>query len=214
MLDAVKSQIAPSSELFRTVSSMVTKTMQAINQSKVVRKQMFNRKASDNAFNTSCASSPSKINTDSTSTPQSDANTSRRKKRPRTETADTTTQNCPPTPEDDLQAPKRRRDPIEGNATSAPYASPNSPETEDISAEVQRRLRIREERRRKKENAQPEKRKRDSLVSDDGGMTGGATHRKKRARRTSSDLKRVGESLADKETDAKTKRFKQTQSSA
>jgi hypothetical protein len=40
MLDAVKSQIAPNGEAFRTVSSMVTKTMQAINQSKVARKQM------------------------------------------------------------------------------------------------------------------------------------------------------------------------------
>jgi hypothetical protein len=40
MLDAVKSQIAPNGEAFRTVSSMATKTMQAINQSKVARKQM------------------------------------------------------------------------------------------------------------------------------------------------------------------------------
>ncbi|OKP13350.1 hypothetical protein PENSUB_952 [Penicillium subrubescens] len=168
-------------------------------------------KASDNAFNTPRSSSASKMSTDSTSTPQfTDTDTSGRKKRSRAETADTTTQNRPPTPEDVPRASKRRRDPTEGDTTSAPYASPGSPETEDISAEVQRRLRIREERRRKKENAKPEKRKRDSLASNDGASTGGATHRKKRARRTSSDLKRDGDTLADKEADAKTKRLRKT----
>lgn len=168
-------------------------------------------KSSDNAFNTPRSSFASKINADSTSTPQStDTDTSGRKKRSRAETADTATQYRPPTPEDDHRASKRRRDPSEGNATGAPYASPGEPETEDISAEVQRRLRIREERRRKKENAKPEKRKRDSFVSNDGASTGGATHRKKRARRTSSDLKRDEDSVADKETDAKTKRLKKT----
>jgi hypothetical protein len=40
MLDSVKSQIAPDGEAFRTLSSMVTKTIQAVNQSKVARKQM------------------------------------------------------------------------------------------------------------------------------------------------------------------------------
>jgi hypothetical protein len=151
------------------------------------------------------------MNTDSTSTPQStDTDTRSRKKRPRTETADTAAQYRPPTPEDNPRASKRRRDPIEGDAKSARYASPGSPETEDISAEVQRRLKIREERRRKKENAKPEKRKRESLASNDGASSAGATHRKKRARRTSSDLKRDGESLANKEPDAKTKRLKKT----
>lgn len=47
MLDAVKSQIAPNGEAFRTVSSMVTKTMQAINQSKVARKQMVGEPGQD-----------------------------------------------------------------------------------------------------------------------------------------------------------------------
>lgn len=81
-------------------------------------------------------------------------------------------------------------------------------ETEDISAEVQRRLKIKEERRRKKENAKPEKRRRESLMSNESASPSEAQHRKKRARRTSSDLKRDAESLADKEADGKTKRLK------
>lgn len=165
-------------------------------------------KASDNAFNTPRSSFASNISAPHTSTPQStDTDTGSRKKRSRTGEEDMATQYQPPILENDARASKRRRDPIEEHTTSAPYASPGSPETEDISAEVQRRLRIREERRRKKENAKPEKRKRESLASNDGASSGGANHRKKRARRTSSDLKRVGDSLTDKEADGKTKRL-------
>ena len=40
MLGLVKGQIAPEVDAFQTVSSMVNKTVQAINQLKVARKQM------------------------------------------------------------------------------------------------------------------------------------------------------------------------------
>lgn len=39
MLESVKGQVAPDGEALRTISSMVAKTTQAINQSKVARKQ-------------------------------------------------------------------------------------------------------------------------------------------------------------------------------
>ncbi|KAJ5371196.1 uncharacterized protein N7496_007288 [Penicillium cataractarum] len=210
MLDSVKSQIAPDGEAFRTVSSMVTKTMQAINQSKVARKQMLNRNASGNPFNTPhSSSSASKINERPTATPQStETETSCRKKRSRIEKAGIDMQNQLPTPEEDLRASKRRRDLIEEDAGNAHYASSGSQETEDISAEVQRRLRIKEEKRRMRLKTKPEKRKRESLVSNDGASPAEANHRKKRARRTGSDLKRNGEPMVDKEADGKTKRFK------
>ena len=166
--------------------------------------------APDNEFKTSRSSSSApNMKSGNTATPQStDTETSSRKKRSRNENGDAPMQYHPPTPEDDTRASKRRRDFIQADARNSSYTSSGSGETEDISAEVQRRLRIREERRRKKENAKPEKRKRDSLASNDGASTGGATHRKKRARRTSSDLKRDGEFLADRETDGRIKRSK------
>lgn len=40
MLDSVKSHVSPDGEAFRAVSSMVNKTIQAMNQFKVVRKHM------------------------------------------------------------------------------------------------------------------------------------------------------------------------------
>lgn len=151
------------------------------------------------------------MNAQPAATPQStDTETSSRKKRSRTEKVDTAMQYQPPTPEDDPRAPKRRRDLAEEDARSTHYASSGSQETEDISAEVQRRLKIREERRRKRENSKPEKRKRESLISNDNESPAGPYHRKKRARRMSSDLKRHGGPLVDKETDGSTKRVKKS----
>jgi len=40
MLDSVKEQVASDEEAFRAISSMVNKTVQAMNQFKVVRKHM------------------------------------------------------------------------------------------------------------------------------------------------------------------------------
>ncbi|CEJ58209.1 hypothetical protein PMG11_06875 [Penicillium brasilianum] len=210
MLDSVKSQIAPDGEAFRTLSSMVTKTIQAMNQSKVARKQMLNRNAPENPFNNPhSSSSASKMNERPTATPQStETETSCRKKRCRTEKAEVDMQNQVQSLEEDPRASKRRRDLIGEDARSAHYASSGSQETEDISAEVQRRLKIKEEKRRMREKTKPEKRKRESLVSNDGASPAEANHRKKRARRTSSDLKRNGEPLVEKEADEKTRRFK------
>lgn len=166
--------------------------------------------APENPFNTPySSSSSSKMNERPTATPQStETESSCRKKRSRTEKAGTDMQNQLPTPEEDPRASKRRRDLIEEDAQNAHYASSGSQETEDISAEVQRRLRIKEEKRRMRQKTKPEKRKRESLISNDGASTAEANHRKKRARHTSRDLKRNGEPLVDNEADGKTKRFK------
>ncbi|KAJ5159649.1 uncharacterized protein N7482_006653 [Penicillium canariense] len=212
MLDSVKAHVTRDDEAFRTVSSMVTKTIQAMNQSKVARKYMLNRKTSDNVFNaTPSSSSAPKTNPQPTPTPQfTDTETRGRRKRPRTEKEGTVTPSQERSQEDP-RASKRRRDLISFQATeedprNASYASSGSLETEDISAEVQRRLRIKEERRWKKETNKPEKRKRESLVSTESVSPGGARHKKKRAR-TGTDLKRTGEPLTEN-MDGKTKRSK------
>lgn len=76
--------------------------------------------------------------------------------------------------------------PDESQHTSSAY------ETEDISAEVQRRLLIKEERRRKKENAQPEKRKRESMISNESLSPGGGQKPQKKRVRVGSELRRDG----------------------
>jgi hypothetical protein len=166
--------------------------------------------APGNPFNNShSSSSASKMNERPTATPQStETETTCRKKRCRTEKSGADMQNQVPGLGEDPRASKRRRDLIGEDARSAHYASSGSQETEDISAEVQRRLKIKEEKRRLREKTKPEKRKRESLLSNDGASPAEANHRKKRARRTSSDLKRNGEPLVEKEADEKTRRFK------
>ncbi|KAJ5083558.1 hypothetical protein N7456_012985 [Penicillium angulare] len=176
MLDDVKNHISSDDEAVRAVSTMVNKTVQAMNQFKVVRKHMVS-KSSDR---------PSTSKNDGPSTPTSqhgDNEPTTRRKRPRTEKDTAATDSRWPSSStvlDDPRASKRKRD-INTNPhpeySQPPYHNaPETHETEDISEEVQRRLRIKEERRRRKEVPQSEKRKRDSM------SPGSSRHRKKRAK--------------------------------
>lgn len=90
--------------------------------------------------------------------------------------------------------PKRIRDPSsqppleqDGDVTSTSLG------TEDISAEVQRRLKIREEHRRRRETPQQDKRKRESLASNESASPGLATRPRKKRAKVDSESKRSGE---------------------
>lgn len=152
------------------------------------------------------------MNARPTPTPQStDTDTSSRRKRSRTEKesdipsteSETNTQTDQ---SEDPRASKRKRDAVP--YTEVDEATRNTSgffETEDISEEVQRRLRIKEERRRQKESAKPEKRKRESLLSNESVSPGPSKHRKKRAR-AGNALKRDGEMMSEGETEWESKR--------
>ena len=79
--------------------------------------------------------------------------------------------------------------------------------TEDISAEVQRRLKIREEQRKKKENPKADKRKRESLASNEGESPIASKPRKKRLRLEGH--KRDGDPV-DNEADSPKKKQRKT----
>lgn len=66
--------------------------------------------------------------------------------------------------------------------------------TEDISAEVQRRLKIKEEHRRKRDTPKQDKRKRDSLASNDGESLNVAVRPRKKRARMENARKRGGDS--------------------
>ncbi|KAJ5200566.1 hypothetical protein N7491_008630 [Penicillium cf. griseofulvum] len=188
MLSMVKEQIAPEVNGFQTVSSMVNKTVQAMNQLKVARKHMMSKNPT-----------PSTSTSNPTQSTDTEANT--RKKRRRV-SRDNDTVRSEPT--DEMRSPKRRRD-SSSQPTTEPDGEFMSPlETEDISAEVQRRLKIREEQRLKRENTKPDKRKRDSLASNEGESSIAARPRKKRLM-VANAHKRHGD-LMDKETDATKKK--------
>ncbi|KAJ5122358.1 hypothetical protein N7448_003492 [Penicillium atrosanguineum] len=191
MLDSVKRHVAQDGEAFRAVSSMVNKTIQTMNQFKVVRKHMTHARQ--------------------TPTPQStDVELTSQRKRPRTEKErDTTTTESETTWQSEVPVSKRKRD-----ITSHPVAedfhhTSGSLETEDISEEVQRRLRIKEERRRQKDEVKPEKRKRESMVSNESTSPDNSEHRKKRVR-TGHDSKRDGEITTETKANVKTRRYKKT----
>lgn len=88
---------------------------------------------------------------------------------------------------------------------AAPHPTPGldedvtstSLETEDISAEVQRRLKIKEEQRRKRETPKQDKRKRDSLASNDGASSSTTTRPQKKRAKMDSARKRSGELEAE-----------------
>ncbi|CAI7632697.1 unnamed protein product [Penicillium glandicola] len=195
MLSMVKEQIAPEVNGFQAVSSMVNKTVQAMNQLKVARKHMMST-----ALGNATPSTPSSSNpTQSTDT---DVNT--RKKRRRVSRDNVTAR---PKPTDEMRAPKRYRESAsqptneqDGEFTSVSLG------TEDISAEVQRRLKIKEEQRLKKENPKQDKRKRDSLASNEGGSTITSRPRKKRLR-VENVQKRHGD-LMDNDADSLKKKRK------
>ncbi|CAG7926657.1 unnamed protein product [Penicillium olsonii] len=183
MLGLVKGQIAPEVDAFQTVSSMVNKTVQAMNQLKVARKQMMNKSAN------SSSSTPNQ--------PHTDAGANTRKKRRRVSGEQEQTRAAAEvTPESsrEMRSAKRVCDaPSQPPPEQDRHVTPTSLGTEDISAEVQRRLKIKEEQRRKRETPKHDKRKRDSLASNDGASPGATTRPRKKRAKTDSDRKRSGE---------------------
>jgi hypothetical protein len=135
-----------------------------------------------------------------------DSETNTRKKRRRVSREKEPTRTYP---EDEVRASKRSRD----TSSQAPtqeddYTTSTSLGTEDISAEVQRRLNIKEDQRRKKENQKPDKRKRESLASNEGASPALSRPRTKRLK-VEYVRKREGDLELENETDSpKTKRRK------
>ncbi|KAJ5178410.1 uncharacterized protein N7500_001109 [Penicillium coprophilum] len=193
MLSMVKEQVASEVNGFQAVSSMVNKTVQAMNQLKVARKHMMSSKfqqlppkhnlphlfpKQQNPGIDMTALGNTTPSTSSNHTQSTDTDTNTRKKRRRVSEDKETVR---PEPTDEMRVPKRYRDSSSQPATEqeGEYTS-TSLGTEDISAEVQRRLKIKEEQRRRKENPKPDKRKRDSLASNDGEPAMVPRPRKKR----------------------------------
>lgn len=154
--------------------------------------------ALENATSSTSSSSSSSNPTQSTDT---EANT--RKKRRRI-SRDNDTARADPT--DEIRASKRHRDSSSQPTTErdGEFTS-TSLGTEDISAEVQRRLKIKEEQRFKKENPKADKRKRDSLASNEGESSSVACRPQKKRLRLENGHKRHGD-LVDNDADSPRKK--------
>ncbi|PKX99495.1 uncharacterized protein P174DRAFT_49500 [Aspergillus novofumigatus IBT 16806] len=177
MLNGVKCQVAGDGDSFRLVSSMAEKTNKLVMQFRVIKKQLMNTRnpsagvpeAAGNGNSDSARSNHSK---------ERERGVKKHKRARVDEGADEDVdvmqaevqlmqaQEDRPYAAISRSSKRKRLDlAIPGAEQEVADVMPVALETEDISEEVQRRLKIKEERR-KKRDAKPEKRKRDSLASN------------------------------------------------
>ncbi|KAL4769048.1 hypothetical protein BDW60DRAFT_219222 [Aspergillus nidulans var. acristatus] len=165
MLRSLKGQVSSDPDAYRLISSMIDRTQKLVMQFEGVKKHIVSTTRSSGSGSSS-GSGP-RPSSDSTSR-VGEATLRKRKKRNRISNEIEPVRE-PQLPVLEVQPAKRKRVDmaIPGADQDVRDVMPVSLETEDISDEVQRRLKIKEEQRRKRD-AKPEKRKRDrdSLASN------------------------------------------------
>ncbi|GFF33083.1 hypothetical protein IFM46972_03768 [Aspergillus udagawae] len=210
MLNGVKNQVVGDGDSFRLVSSMAEKTNRLVMQFRVIKKHIMNSRNPFAGVPEAVVSGTSHSISDSS---QSNGSKERERgggthKRAR---ADEDAQEDVDVMQAEVQlmqaqesrayaaisrSSKRKRLDlaIPGAEQEVADVMPVALETEDISEEVQRRLKIKEERR-KKRDAKPEKRKRDSLASNGSASAsspGGVARPRKKKVKTISGAEREG----------------------
>ncbi|KAL4750500.1 hypothetical protein BDW72DRAFT_175787 [Aspergillus terricola var. indicus] len=162
MLRSLKGQVSADPDAYRLISSMIERTQKLVMQFEGVKKHIVPRTTRSSGSNSGPRpSSDLRSRVD-------EAMLRKRKKRNRISNEMEPVRE-PQLPVLEVQPAKRKRVDmaISGADQDVRDVMPVSLETEDISDEVQRRLKIKEEQRRKRD-AKPEKRKRnrDSLASN------------------------------------------------
>ncbi|KAL3432018.1 hypothetical protein BDV09DRAFT_187928 [Aspergillus tetrazonus] len=165
MLRSLKSQVSSDPDAYRLISSMIDRTQKLVMQFEGVKKHIVSTTRSSGSG--SGSSSGPRPSGDSTS--RVDEATLRKRKKRNRISNEIEPVSEPQLPVLEIQPAKRKRVDMAmpGADQDVRDVMPVSLETEDISDEVQRRLKIKEEQRRKRD-AKPEKRKRDrdSLASN------------------------------------------------
>ncbi|KAL4971492.1 hypothetical protein BDW66DRAFT_163647 [Aspergillus desertorum] len=163
MLRSLKTQVSSDPDAYRLISSMIERTQKLVMQFEGVKKHMVSTTRSSGFGSGFGSRAPS-----DSSSRADDVMARKRRKRCRISNEIGPVRE-PPQPVLEVQPAKRKRVDmaIPGANQDVRDVMPVSLETEDISDEVQRRLKIKEEQRRRRV-AKPEKRKRDrdSLASN------------------------------------------------
>ncbi|OJJ69653.1 hypothetical protein ASPBRDRAFT_46014 [Aspergillus brasiliensis CBS 101740] len=169
MLHQVKSQLHPDGEESQLVSNMLDKTKRLISQFDILKKRVVPK------LNTATPESDTR-SSESMST-SSNRKVPKKDKKRHAHNIDDSEEGGATAPEDHdpqsarslaVQSNKRKRmdEFIPGANEDIRHISPVSVDTEDISEEVQRRLKIKEEQRKRRGTSKADKRKRDSLTSN------------------------------------------------
>ncbi|RDW79232.1 uncharacterized protein DSM5745_06084 [Aspergillus mulundensis] len=164
MLYALKTQVASDPDASRLISSMIERTQKLVKQFEGVKKHIVPR-----AMRSSGSGPDSRKASSDSTTPRAEDGAARKRRKRHRISNEIELVDEPQQPVLEVQSVKRKRVDmiIPGADEDVRNVMPVSLETEDISDEVQRRLKIKEEQRRKRD-AKPEKRKRDrdSLASN------------------------------------------------
>ncbi|PWY74965.1 hypothetical protein BO83DRAFT_436968 [Aspergillus eucalypticola CBS 122712] len=189
MLHQLKSQVHSHGEEFQLVSNMVDKTKRLIAQFEILKKRVVPK------LNTAKPESDTHSSESmSTSSSRKELKKEQLKRHadhmydPEEDGGAAAAENQDPLTARSLavHSSKRKRidEIIPGADEDLRRFSPVSVETEDISEEVQRRLKIKEEQRRRRETSKVDKRKRDSLTSNGSTSSArtGTKHTRKKAR--------------------------------
>ncbi|PYI02800.1 hypothetical protein BO78DRAFT_410381 [Aspergillus sclerotiicarbonarius CBS 121057] len=194
MLQQVKTQTRPDGQAFRLVSDMLEKTSRLMAQFNVLKRQVLNASSpesdtapSETAFGNQVPRSESM----STSSYQAGlkralVNDDESEEEGGTAAGIFGTKATRPVAVPSTRSHKRTRleKSIPGADEDVRNVTPVSVETEDISEEVQRRLKIKEEQRKKRGTSKADKRKRDSMTSNGSASSPGTMtkHARKKAK--------------------------------
>ncbi|KAI9375662.1 hypothetical protein BJX61DRAFT_105605 [Aspergillus egyptiacus] len=170
MLQTLKGQISLDTEAGKVLSNMVDRTNKLRVQFEGLRKHIIPRVSRGDQFSGSGLGGGRKRTPSASTSGPDDDDRAKRRKRPRLSNhgGESEVESREPLLADTQRKKRKRMDtPASNEEQDVREVMPVAFETEDISDEVQRRLRIKEEQRRKRD-AKPEKRKRDrdSLASN------------------------------------------------
>ncbi|KAF7596718.1 hypothetical protein BBP40_000146 [Aspergillus hancockii] len=194
MLNSVQHNFKSSDQVFQTISTMIQKTKSLATQFRVVETHLmsnqktFEQNGSQGSVGQNDA--PEWTSSDRESKRQRSRLTEKRKRsRMDTDSMELESENTEAVHTGAIQYHKRKRLDmnIPGDDEDVRNVTPTALETEDISEEVQRRLKIQEEQRRKR-NAKPEKRKRDSMASTGSTSSPGTVAKLKKKAKVGTSL--------------------------
>ncbi|KAE8375817.1 hypothetical protein BDV26DRAFT_266902 [Aspergillus bertholletiae] len=193
MLNVVQRNVS-NGDALQMVSGMIEKTNRLMTQFRVVKKHLISRNfetpsdrpmATSNEYRTTSTSS----SRDSSKRRRSHSKERKKRSRVETDSMEVEGESTDTVPAGAVQCYKRKRLDIAmpGDEDDVRNVTPVALETEDISEEVQRRLKIKEEQRRKR-IAKPEKqkRKRDSMASTGSTSSPGGISKPKKKTKTGS----------------------------
>ncbi|KAL4807584.1 hypothetical protein BDV18DRAFT_135602 [Aspergillus unguis] len=193
-LQALKGEISSDAEASKVIATMIERTQKLVTQFEGIKNHIIPRATRNNGRSRTSSSELNGASNTGKAAASKSEDSAARKRRKRNRISNEASVQASPEPQPqpkepvvEVQRMKRKRTElaIPGSNEDVQNVMPVSLETEDISDEVQRRLKIKEENRRKRDaGGKPEKRKRDrdSLASNASASSFNSSKPRKKVR--------------------------------